>query len=230
VLAVAWLGWWVRRPLLLPRLVALDEGRERALITRADRVAGAALVVVVVAVTAGGFLWAEQTYSRTIPLQGGRAVIKPLPRDPGNAVEVVVERATYDVPGRSMKIRARITNGSPRHLQFGEFATSNLRFVNRALPAAVARVDGGYPDDLVARNGLTVADNTPLAPGESRVVELEMTDAAWETERLTSLLNDPDNRVGGLLFCYAEDGARLIANVSGAIVPIFTDNATAMAH
>ncbi len=222
VIAILWLAWWTRRPLLIPRLVAIDEGREKLLISRADLAAGAVLIVLTVSVVVIGFIWAENTYPRTIPLQGGRAVVKPLPRSDA-PVEVIVERATYDVPGRSMQIRASVTNQGGRPIQFGEFATSGLRFVNRELPAAMAMVSPTYPKDLLPPSGLKLDDATPLAPGETRSILFDMTDAAWETERLTSLINDPDNRVGGLLFCFDDQGDRVIANVSGPIVPIFKD-------
>jgi methane/ammonia monooxygenase subunit B len=222
VLAIAWLAWWAGRPLLIPRYAAILDGNERSLITRRDLIAGASMIVIVISVAAGGFLWTESKYPRTIPLQGGRAVVKPLPKSL-SPIEVTVERATYDVPGRSMKIRAAVHNGGQRPIQFGEFATSNLRFVNQAVPAATALVDPAYPQDLVPRNGLLVSDNTPLGAGETRVIEFEMTDSAWEIERLTSLITDPDNRVGGLLFCFDDQNQRLIANVSGSIVPIFKD-------
>lgn len=226
VLALLWLAYWTRRPLLIPRHVAINDGNERALISRTDLVAGAALIVAVVGLVVGGFIYTEMKYPRTIPLQGGRAVVKPLPKT-GAPIEVLVERATYDVPGRSMRIRASVQNGGDRPIQFGEFATSNLRFVNHELPAAVATVASDYPKDLVPRGGLKLSDATPLAPGETRVIEFEMTDAAWEVERLTSLLNDPDNRVGGLLFCFDDRNERIIANVSGSIVPVFMDLASA---
>ncbi|MBI4692868.1 MAG: methane monooxygenase/ammonia monooxygenase subunit B [Gammaproteobacteria bacterium] len=226
VIALAWLGYWIRRPLLIPRYVALREGNEKALVSHTDLAVGAGLIVVVVALVVGGFVYTEAEYPRTIPLQGGRAVVEATPKSDA-PVTVIVDRATYDVPGRSMKIAATITNGGQHSIQFGEFATSNLRFINRAVPAAVAHVDPRYPKELLPRNGLKVADTTPLAPGETRKVELEMTDAAWETERLTSLINDPDNRVGGLLFCYDDRDERLVANVSGSIVPVFMDVASA---
>ena len=222
VVAVLWLVWWVRRPLLIPRHAAVNDGNARLLINRSDFAAAATLIVVTVALVAGGFLWAEQKFPRTIPLQGGRAVVKPLPRTKA-PVEFTVERATYDVPGRSMQIRAAVTNGGSRPIRFGEFATSGLRFVNRQVPEAVASVAPNYPKELVPPAGLVLSDDTPLAPGETRTLQFDMTDAAWETERLTSLLNDPDNRVGGLLFCFDDAGERIIANVSGPIVPIFKD-------
>jgi methane/ammonia monooxygenase subunit B len=69
---------------------------------------------------------------------------------------------------------------------------------------------------------LKVSDDTPIAPGETRTVTLDATDAAWEIERLTALLSDPDNRVGGLIFFFDSDGKRAIDNVFGPIVPNFT--------
>jgi methane/ammonia monooxygenase subunit B len=122
-----------------------------------------------------------------------------------------------------MQIRASVTNGGARPIRFGEFATSGLRFVNRGVPEAVAGVAANYPKELVPPAGLVLSDDAPLAPGETRTLQFDMTDSAWETERLTSLLNDPDNRVGGLLFCFDDQGKRIIANVSGSIVPIFKD-------
>ena len=222
LMSALWLTWWVSRPLLIPRHAAINDGNARLLINRSDLAAGAVLIVATVALVAGGFLWAEEKYPRTIPLQGGRAVVKPLPKTDA-PVEFVVERATYDVPGRSMQIRASVTNGGARPIRFGEFATSGLRFVNRGVPEAVAGVAANYPKELVPPAGLVLSDDAPLAPGETRTLQFDMTDSAWETERLTSLLNDPDNRVGGLLFCFDDQGKRIIANVSGSIVPIFKD-------
>ena len=40
-----------------------------------------------------------------------------------------------------------------------------------------------------------------------------MTDAIWETERLASLINDPDDRVGSLVFCFDDQNQRSIANL-----------------
>ena len=223
-LAAVFLGWWLARPLLMTRYRALAEGHEDKLVTRRDRIFGAVMMVASVLLVFGGATWAEQKYPRTIPLQGGQFRIDPLPA-PDGEVKVVVKRATYDVPGRSMKLKLEIRNGTAKPVRVGELATANLRFVNHALPAAMARVDEGYPADLLPRTGLTLHDDSPLAPGETRVMDVEATDAVWENERLTSLLNDPDNRVGGLLFFYDEAGERHIANMSGAIVPVFMHHA-----
>ena len=39
---------------------------------------------------------------------------------------------------------------------------------------------------------LTVSDNSPLAPGETRTVEVTASDAAWEIYRLADLIYDPE--------------------------------------
>ena len=85
----------------------------------------------------------------------------------------------------------------------------------------MATIDPSFPTDLLPPTGLQIDDPKPIAPGETRLITLDATDAAWEVERLTSLMNDPDNRVGGLLFLFDPDGKRLIANVFGPIVPVF---------
>jgi methane/ammonia monooxygenase subunit B len=121
-----------------------------------------------------------------------------------------------------MRITVEVTNNGQTPVQIGEFTTAGLRFVNHSVPAAMAGVDPTYPKDLVPPGGLKISDDTPIAPGETRTVTLDATDAAWEIERLTALLSDPDNRVGGLIFFFDSDGKRAIDNVFGPIVPNFT--------
>ncbi len=58
-------------------------------------------------------------------------------------------------------------------------------------------------------------------PGQMRTLKVSATDAAWETERLTSFLNDPDSRFGAMLFFFEPDGTRRIATVGGPIIPTF---------
>jgi methane/ammonia monooxygenase subunit B len=116
-------------------------------------------------------------------------------------------------------MRAEITNTLDRPVRIGEFMTAELRFINHGVPAAVKGVDPGYPRELVPPSGLIV-DNDLLAPGESRSVYLEATDAVWEVERLVSFLTDVDSRIGGLLFFWDEQGTRYLGEVAGPIVPV----------
>lgn len=222
VLAAAWLLFWLVRPLLLPRWIALRKGREDALISLRDVGVALALSVVVLALVFGGYAWEAARYPYNVPLQSGASKVAPLPAsDPGALFKV--EKATYDVPGRSMRLAAVMTNISSRPLTIGEVTTANIRFVNRALPAEMAQIDKGYPDDLIARNDLVVSNNAPLNPGESRQITIEATDAVWETERLVSFLTDVDSKFGGLVFLFDDTGARHIAEIGGPIVPTFTE-------
>ncbi|MGH7962185.1 MAG: methane monooxygenase/ammonia monooxygenase subunit B, partial [Candidatus Binatia bacterium] len=82
VLAFVWLGWWFRRgPSLLPRFRALSAGQEERLFTNADRLVGAALIVIVLFSVAYGMISTNSTYPRTSALQGGRVRVFPLPDD-----------------------------------------------------------------------------------------------------------------------------------------------------
>lgn len=220
-IAVAWLLWWLRRPLLVPRHAALQADREDLLITPADVKAGVGLLFLVLVLVIGGYWWTVRQYPQLVPLQAGSRYTPPLPQ-PAASAKVKVQRAEYDVPGRSMRLTMEVTNVGKAPLRLGEFATANLRFVNQKLPAAVAAVDPAYPKVLVPPSGLAVADDTPIAPGETRALRIDATDAAWELERLTSFVNDVDSIVGGLLFFYDAEGRRHIVNVSGPILPKFT--------
>ena len=75
---------------------------------------------------------------------------------------------------------------------------------------------------MIARNGLVVSDDEPIAPGEKRTLKIEASDAAWETERLASLMGNPDSSYGALLFFFDIQGKRTIAEVSGPAMPVFT--------
>jgi len=222
VLAAVWLLFWLVRPLLLPRWIALQKGREDALVSLTDVAVALGLTVVVLALVFGGYAWESERYPYNVPLQSGTSKIAPLPAaDPGAPFKV--EKATYDVPGRSMRLTASATNTSDKPLVIGELSTANIRFINRGLPAEMAQVDKTYPTDLIARNDLVVSDNAPLKPGESREITIEATDAVWETERLVSFLTDVDSKFGGLVFLYDDAGQRHIAEIGGPIVPTFTE-------
>jgi methane/ammonia monooxygenase subunit B len=222
VLAFAWLGWWFRGgPSLLARFRALDAGREEGLHTNADRIAAAALVVVALFSIAYGMISTNAKYPRTSALQGGRVRVFPLPDSPEQVI-VRHKKGVYQVPGRSLQITMQVTNRTARPVRLGEFTAANLRFVNQNVPAAVAGVPAGYPQDLLARSGLVVTPDDPIAPGETREIKVEAADAAWETERLASLMGNPDSSYGALLFFFDSQGKRTVSEVSGPAIPVFT--------
>ena len=220
-LAAFWLLFWLVRPLLLPRWIALNKGREDVLISNCDITVGVILGVVVVAISFGGYMYAKHEYPYVVPLQAGTNKVDPLPK-PAHSVDVKVLKASYDVPGRAMHVTARMTNHGTEAVSILEFATANLRFVNTQAPGADKAISADYPRDLVARGGLGLSDQKPLMPGETREIKFEASDALWEVERLVSFLTDVDSKFGGLLFFVDKSGNRLMTEVSGPILPTFT--------
>ena len=220
LIAVAWLLWWLRRPLLIPRWLAVQKGLEDLLVTRTDDKVAAGLLILVLVVVIGGYINVKEEYSRVVPLQAGSLYTPPLPEKP-NLVSVKFKKAEYDVPGRSMRMSIEVTNNAARSVQLGEFLTASLRFVNNSLPAAVAAVDPDYPKELLPSSGVVVERDAPLAPGETRVINMDATDAAWELERLVGFLTNVDSRIGALLFFYDDKGNRYITSVAGPILPVF---------
>ncbi|MCS3926258.1 methane/ammonia monooxygenase subunit B [Bradyrhizobium elkanii] len=220
--AAAWLLFWLVRPLFLPRWLVLQKGREDLLVSLRDTGVGIIVAAIVLGMVFGGYVRANQEYPYNVPLQSGLNRVAPRPASPADA-EVKVISATYEVPGRSMRLAARITNKGSEPLSIGELTTANIRFLNQGLPAAVANLDPTYPRDLVARTGLELSSDTPINPGETREVRIEATDAVWELERLVSFLTDVDSKFGGLLLLYTPSGKRVIAEMGGPIVPVFTE-------
>ncbi len=222
VLALLWMAWWFRgAPPLLERFRAISSGHEEKLFSNADRMVGAALVVVVLFSIAYGMVSTNSKYPRTSALQGGRVRVDPLDRDPDQVIVRPV-KGVYQVPGRSLELTLKVTNRTQSPVRLGEFTAANLRFVNHDLPAAMAGLPAGYPDDLVARSGLVVTPDEPIPPGESREITVEAADSAWETERLASLMGNPDSSYGALLFFFDAQGKRTVSEVSGPAIPNFT--------
>ncbi len=220
-LAAFWLAFWLVRPLLIPRWIALNKGREDLLVTRRDLMVGIALGITVIGLTLGGYAYARKSYPYVVPLQAGTSKVDPLPAQP-STVQVKVLDATYDVPGRAMRIKAKITNTGNEPLQVLEFTTANLRFINRQAPGADKAVLAGSPTDTIAPGGLVLSDASPIGPGETREIALEASDVLWELERLVSFLTDVDSKFGGLLFTVTPTGERQHTEIGGPILPTFT--------
>lgn len=215
---LAWLVWWLRRPLFLPRYKMIEAGMENTLITGKDRNIGKAILIAVPVIVLGANAMAQNAYPTAIPLQAALDHIDPLPPEVNaGAIQVKVRRAEYRVPIRTMTMTAQILNGTGNPIRIGEFATAGLRFIN---PAVVGPHPDGS-DHLTAKTGLRTDDDTPIKPGEMRTVTLAATDANWETEKLDGLIRDADSRLGGLLFFYDDAGKRYITSSSAAVIPRF---------
>lgn len=215
---LAWLLWWVRRPLFIPRYRMLQSGLEERLVTPQDRLLAKALLVAVPVVVLGANAMAQNRYHSAIPLQAALDQVEALPPLVNTgATRIQLERAEYRIPKRALVMSARIENRTDRPIQVGEFTTANLRFIN---PQAAGMVSPGT-DSLTAANGLRVDDAAPIPPGAARVLTITASDANWETERLDGLIRDADSRLGGLLFLYDASGKRIIASISTAVIPRF---------
>jgi len=216
-IGLAWLAYWVRKPLFIPRSIAVESGKASTLITPTDKKVGIAFTAGTIALVAWSMASTNEQYPVTTPLQAGLLRGMKTFELPARTVSVKVEDATYRVPGRAMQMTLTITNNGDSAVRLGEFNTAGVRF----LDPAVYEDQSNYPDDLLAEEGLTVSDNSPLAPGQTRTVQVTASDAAWEVYRLADLIYDPDSCFAGLLFFSDEAGNRQMVTVDAPLIPIF---------
>ncbi len=216
-IGLAWLIFWIKRPMFIPRHIAVTSGKADTLVSATDKKVAIGFAVATLGLLMYSMGATNEEYPITTPLQAGlMRGIKPIEM-PEATVSVKVEDATYRVPGRAMQMTLTITNNGDSAVRLGEFNTASVRF----LDADVLEDESGYPDDILAEEGLTVSDNSPIAPGESRTVEVTASDAAWEVYRLADLIYDPDSRFAGLLFFFDEDGNRQMTMVDAPLIPSF---------
>jgi len=216
-LGLAWLGYWMRKPMFIPGSIAVEAGKADSLISGTDKKVAMGFAVGTLAIVAMSFSNTESQFPVTTPLQAGLLRgIKSIEM-PATSIAVKVEDATYRVPGRAMQMTLTITNNGDSPVRLGEFNTAGVRF----LDSNVAVDETGYPDDLLAEEGLTVSDNSPLAPGQTRTVQVSASDAAWEVYRLADLIYDPDSRFAGLLFFYDAAGKRQLITIDAPLIPTF---------
>ena len=220
VLGIAYIVYWLaRRELFIPRFIRVREmGQDKAdeILTKRDFVVSSVFFTLTLAVILGGYLWGENKYPITIPLQTGKVDVVGL-TPPTGELDIEVESARYELAGRSLMINAVLTNRSDQAYSIGEFLTANIRFLNSAISGPTT-----YPEEeMVAFDGLTVTGDSVIPPGASRPVKMVASDALWEQYRMTGLINDPDSRFAGLLFYFDEDGKRYYQEIGGPILPTF---------
>ena len=121
------------------------------------------------------------------------------------------------MPGRELVANFKITNNGKEPLRIGEFNTAGLRFLNPDV--YTSKVE--YPDYLLADRGLSLSDNSPIAPGETRDIAVTIQDARWDPERLSGLAYDVDSSFAGVLFFFSPSGARYPMEVGGPVIPTF---------
>jgi methane/ammonia monooxygenase subunit B len=214
---LAWILYWVRRPVFLPRFLMVNAGRADELVSDTDKKIGLLFAAATVLVVIFAMSSANSKYPITIPLQAGTMRGIKANADEKSTVSVKVEDATYRVPGRAMRMKLTIKNNGNSAVRLGEFYTASVRF----LDSEVFRDTTGYPEDLLAEDGLSVSDNSAIAPGETRTVEVQASDAAWEVYRLADIIYDPDSRFAGLLFFFDAAGNRTITQIDAPLIPSF---------
>jgi methane/ammonia monooxygenase subunit B len=217
VVGAAWIFYWVRRPAFLPRFLMVNAGRANELVSGTDRKVGMAFAAATLVIVIFSYSSASSKYPITIPLQAGTLRgIQPIDMAKPT-IAVKVNDATYRVPGRAMSMKLTITNNGDKAIRLGEFYTASVRF----LDSSVLRDTSGYPEDLLAEDGLEVSDNSALAPGQTRTVDVTASDAAWETYRLSDIIYDPDSRFAGLLFFFDAAGNRQVVQIDAPLIPSF---------
>jgi methane/ammonia monooxygenase subunit B len=216
VAAVAWCFYWFRKRGLLGRFVAAASGKAEE-ITPRERLVGAVTLATILGVVIIFYATTVSNYPNTIPLQGGNDT-EPIAEAP-SPIKIMYLGGTYKVPGRELVANFKITNEAKEAVRIGEFSTTGLRFLNPDV--YTTRVD--YPNYLVVERGLSLSDNSPIQPGETKEIAVTVQDARWDAERLSSLAYDVDSSFAGLLFFNTPSGTRYPVEIGGPANPKFLE-------
>lgn len=218
VIGLAWFAYWLLKcPIVVPRFKRVTElGPVEAdkIITPNDRRAGLVFLVLALSVVAGSYMYTQEKWPITTPLQTGKIEVPPI--DVDLPLQVRLQDARYRIPGRSFRMELEVTNSGDSPVMVGEFAAGNLRFIN----SDVLKVTPKDEDDLVATDALRV-EGGPIAPGETRTIVVYADDALWETQRMTTMIASPDALVAGMLFFFDANGERFPVEVGGMMIPEF---------
>lgn len=222
IAAAAWILYWFFKKGLIASYLRVSEGKEDEQIGDDDRRVGAIVLAVTILATIIGYAVTNSTFPRTIPLQAGlQKPLTPITEEGtvGVGTKIVtadLKGGVYKVPGRELTVQVKITNKTDEPLKLGEYTAAGLRFLN----PDVFTTKPEFPDYLLADRGLST-DPTPIAPGETKTIEIKVQDARWDIERLSDLAYDTDSQVGGLLFFFGPSGKRYAAEIGGPVIPKF---------
>ncbi len=193
-LGLAWVAWWVRRPLVL-RSIKVSRGQEEGLVTSADQRAGMVFAVALAVVLAGGYALASAAYPDPIRLQVDRPPVPPLPVPHAPADVAPAGAARYDAPDR-LTFRVNVTNRGPTPLRIAQFVTGA---------------------DTFGEGGKALQANPDaVPPGESRTVEVLIADPVM---RQLIPLGEPLHAIGGLLVFRDAGGNRTWSTLDLRVIP-----------
>jgi methane/ammonia monooxygenase subunit B len=208
---IAWILYWFNKRGFIGWGAS---GKAEELLTPQERMVGALTLVAVLLVVFIFYAITVSNYPNTIPLQAGDFHNIQGPPPP---LKIKYLSGTYKVSGRELVANFNITNTGKESLRIGEFNTAGLRFLNPDV--YTAKVE--YPDYLLADRGLSLSDNAPIAPGETKDIAVTIQDARSDTERLSSVAYDVDSSFAGMLFFFSPSGERYPVEVSGGVIPQF---------
>uniref|UniRef100_UPI0003719363 methane monooxygenase/ammonia monooxygenase subunit B n=1 Tax=Verrucomicrobium sp. 3C TaxID=1134055 RepID=UPI0003719363 len=211
LIGVAWLGLWVSRP-MVSRMGLVAAGRSKELISDSDKKVAVIFALGSIALVALANAMTSSQYPHTIPIQETIIKNQALPPEP-SPVKAKVLDATYEVPTRTLAFRLEVHNTGDRPMVLKEFATANVRFLNEQIPGNTWNPD--FPE--VYGGAMKITPSEPIAPGETKVIEVVMASAEWENQRLT-MYHETTNRFGGLLFFSDPSGARTIIAIADQLV------------
>jgi methane/ammonia monooxygenase subunit B len=215
---LAWFVYWLTKcPIVVPRFKRNQELGVNAdqMITATDRRVGGIFLALTLTLIVGGYVYAQERWPITTPLQTGKIDVPPVERG-SNPISLKLVEARYRIPGRSFRLELEVTNRGDSPVTVGEFAAGNLRFIN----AQVLDVKPRDEHDLVASDALRV-EGGPVAPGATQRIVLFADDAMWETERMTTMISSPDAVVAGLLHFYDSARKRYMVEFGGPMIPDF---------
>ncbi|MGH3713859.1 MAG: methane monooxygenase/ammonia monooxygenase subunit B [Micromonosporaceae bacterium] len=205
VIGIAWLVFWLRRP-VLARLGVVSAGGGGTLTEGRDVKVGLGFVALIAVVLAGGYVYSVSTAaSDPMPLQVARVAPESEPAaEP--LVESEVTRAEYVAEAKTLTLTVRVhnTSGAPVTL-------SSLQVAEEYLIPEGTKAAGGVPALRI--------DAGTVAAGEEKQVTV-VVDAERLIERNLLPLQEPQVRITGLLFFTDSAGHRQVSEVDEVTSPI----------
>ena len=215
--ALVWVIYWFLQKGIIARGWQVAAGMGPTMITQNDKRFGGIWLAASMLALLFFYAKANSDFPRTLPMQAGLLKgIMPIDED-APSVSIRYLNGSYKVPGRELTLNVKITNKGSEPLKVGEFTTAGLRFLNPEVFSARPE----YPEYLMADRGLSVSDPAPIAPGETKELQIMVQDARFDIERLSDLAYDTDSQFGGLLFLFGPSGKRQKVEIGGPVIPRF---------